>query len=228
VSAAAHAIVNQVYSLGVVVMIAIQSTGATLVPSALSKASTNEGASDGADAVDNVVAARRVADRLIGWAVVISLGMAGVQALAMPLLLPLFTPLAEVRAAVIQPARISALVQLTNGFVFAGEGIMIGVGAFGFLAGLTAVGVSVMVIGLWLSSRLGLGVSSVWLSLLAFHLVQLGGTMYHHLHLSPLAKSQQGSLDGTGAVQPPSSVVECTTLPGVGEVCVTDVEPDEA
>lgn len=93
-------------------MIAIQSTGATLVPSALSKASTNEGASDGADAVDNVVAARRVADRLIGWAVVISLGMAGVQALAMPLLLPLFTPLAEVRAAVIQPARISALVQV--------------------------------------------------------------------------------------------------------------------
>ena len=29
--------------------------------------------------------------------------------------------------------------------------------------------------------RLGLGVSSVWLSLLGFHLVQLAGAMYHHL-----------------------------------------------
>ena len=57
--------------------------------------------------------------------------------------------------------------------------------AFGPLALLTAVGVGVMVGGLTLSARLGLGVSSVWFSLLGFHLVQLFGTMFFHLRLGP-------------------------------------------
>ena len=52
---------------------------------------------------------------------------------------------------------------------------MMGVGAFGPLAALTSVGVAVMCGGLALSSRLGLGVASVWFSLLGFHLVQLSG-----------------------------------------------------
>ena len=76
--------------------------------------------------------------------------------------------------------------QLTNG-PLAGEGIMMGVGAFGPLALLTAVGVGVMVGGLTLSARLGLGVSSVWFSLLGFHLVQLFGTIFFHLRLGLLA-----------------------------------------
>ena len=37
VSAAAYAITNQLYSLGLVVMLALQATGATLVPNALAK-----------------------------------------------------------------------------------------------------------------------------------------------------------------------------------------------
>merc|ERR1711965_720685 len=47
-----------------------------------------------------------------------------------------------------------------------------GIGAFGYLAALTAAGVSVMVLGLAISAKLGLGVSAVWFSLLGFHVVQ--------------------------------------------------------
>lgn len=225
VAAASYSITNQIYSLGVVVMLAMQGTGATLVPAALARPAD---ASDAAgEAEGGVVAARRVADRLIGWSTVIAAGMAAVQAVAGPLLAPMFSTLPEVRAAVRGPALASALVQLTNGPLFAGEGIMMGVGAFGPLALLTAVGVGVMVCGLTLSARLGLGVSSVWFSLLGFHLVQLFGTMYYHLRLGPLAKgSSPPSADAPAGAQ--AEGVDCVELPGVGEVCVTGDAEDEA
>ena len=177
VSAAAYSITNQVYSLGVVVMLAIQATGATLVPAALARARSGDG-----EVADGAIAARKVADRLIGWATLIAASIAGLQVIFMPYLTPLFSTLPEVREAVAAPALASALVQLTNGPLFAGEGILMGVGAFGYLAALTSVGVAVMVAGLTLSAKLGLGVSSVWFSLLGFHVVQLIGTMYHHLY----------------------------------------------
>ena len=116
-----------------------------------------------------------------------------------------------------------------------------GVGGFGFLAGLTSVGVAVMVAGLALSARLGLGVSSVWYSLLAFHVVQLMGVMVHHLRLGPLARRAErrakvrnadgargedgvGRVDGV-ALQVPAAGVECIQLPVLGEVCVTTAGP---
>ena len=219
VAAAVYSITNTLYSLGLVVMLAIQATGATLVPSALAKGGT-EGADD----------ARRVADRLIGWSTCIAAVMALGQVLTIPYLVPLFSTLPEVRSAVARPAMVSALVQLSNGPLFAGEGILMGVGGFGFLAALTSLGVAVMVAGLTVSSRLGLGVSSVWFSLLAFHAVQLCGVMFHHLHLGPLArwKVEDGgreSIEGVpqaaaGDTAPLTGSVECVELPVVGEVCI--------
>ena len=129
-----------------------------------------------------------------------------------------------------------------------------GVGGFGFLAGLTSVGVTVMVAGLALSARLGLGVSSVWYSLLAFHVVQLMGVMVHHLRLGPLARRAERRAkvrDADGArgedgvrrvdgvalppmagrgtptvpVMVPVAGVECIQLPVLGEVCVTTAGP---
>lgn len=214
VAAAAYSITNQVYSLGVVVMLAMQAAGATLVPSALARGGGGEGGAAGGGARGDggaTAAARRVADRLIGWSTLIAAGLGLAQAAAMPYLTPLFTPLPAVREAVAAPARVAALVTLTNGPIFAGEGIMMGLGAFGPLAAVTAAGVGVMVAGLSLSARLGLGVASVWWSLLAFHAVLLVGQLGHHLRLSPLATAGRGA----------SSTVECAVLPPpVGEVCV--------
>uniref|UniRef100_A0A7S0Q6X3 Protein DETOXIFICATION n=1 Tax=Coccolithus braarudii TaxID=221442 RepID=A0A7S0Q6X3_9EUKA len=226
VSAAAYAITNQIYSLGVVVMLAVQATGATLVPTALSRgASSGAGgfprnasvaASEGEGDTENLDAARRVADRLIGWSTLIAATLAALQAILAPALAPAFSTLPQVREAVVRPAFVSALVQLTNGPLFAGEGIMMGVGAFGPLALLTAVGVGVMVAGLCISSHLGLGVSSVWFSLLAFHLVQLVGTMYHHLRLGPLARRPAGRKGAAAALE-----ADCLLLPRGDEVCVS-------
>jgi len=204
VSAAAYAITNQYYSLGLVVMLAMQATGATLIPAALSRGGGGE---------EGKAAARRTADRLIVWSTGIAISLAAVQLLASSFLTPCLTPLIEVQRAVARPAVVAAIVQCTNGPLFAGEGILMGVGAFGYLAGLTCVGVVVMVAGLYTSARLGLGVSSVWLSLLGFHLVQLAGAMYHHLRLSPLAR------EGAGAAG--VAAVNCVEVPIVGEVCVT-------
>lgn len=113
VAAAAYAITNQVYSLGVVVMLAIQSTGATLVPAALAEGAKADaaakaagGSSAGGGGGDGGVArARQVADRLIGWSVAIAAGLALAQLVFMPFLTPLFTPLEAVQAAVVHPAR---------------------------------------------------------------------------------------------------------------------------
>ena len=228
-------ILCQVYSLGVVVMLAMQATGATLVPAALARGQAEQlqkagdGSAEGEASTEGegssvegfgVAAARRVADRLIGWSTAISVCLAAAQAVAMPFLTPLFTPLPEVRAAIVAPARVAALVQLTNGPLFAGEGILMGVGGFGYLAGLTSVGVAAMVIGLSISARLNLGVASIWWSLFAFHIIQLSGTLWHHLRLSPLAAA-------TGAAS--AEAVECAVVQMAGEaleVCVAASEVD--
>ena len=70
VSAAVYSITNTLYSLGLVITLAMQATGATLVPSAL--------AAGGEDA------ARRVADRLLGWSTLISVSMALGQVQTIP------------------------------------------------------------------------------------------------------------------------------------------------
>jgi hypothetical protein len=159
VMAAAYAITVQQYSLGLVIMLAIQATGATLVPSALSNnkassslsssssssssssgSSTDESGENSSSTNDNktgssssssssssgsnnryseegIVAARRIGDRLIGWATLIAASMAVLQVAALPVVTPLFSTLPEVRSAVKAPALMAALVQFTNGYV---------------------------------------------------------------------------------------------------------------
>eukprot|EP00962_Isochrysis_galbana_P028607 scaffold9061_cov124-Isochrysis_galbana.AAC.2 len=95
-----------------------------------------------------VARARAVSDRLIGWSTLIAAGMALLQIWTLPVVAPLFSTLPAVRAAVFAPAKMAALVQLTNGPLFACEGILMGVGGFSFLAGITCAGVATMVLGL--------------------------------------------------------------------------------
>ncbi|KAL1524557.1 hypothetical protein AB1Y20_019448 [Prymnesium parvum] len=174
VAAAAYSITNQMYSLGLVVMLAIQSTGATIVPAAIAK--------------DGVGGGRAVADRLLTWSLITSVVFAVMQVALLEPLTNLFTTIPAVREAVRKPAIISALVQSFNGPLFAGEGILMGVGGFGFLSAATASGVAVMVGCLKLSSWYGGGITGIWLSLGAFHVLQFGAVVFHHLRISPLAR----------------------------------------
>ena len=173
VSAAAYGIVNQILSLGVVCQIAVQGTAAALLPTARAR--------------DGDVAANKVADRLFAFGSLVACLLALAQTLFLPFIIPLFSTVPAVRQAIQAPAQIAALVQLTNGIIFAGEGILIGLGAFRTLAIVTAAGVSTMaaVLALPIGKRL----DGILLAILAFHLVQGLGVLSHHLLFSPLAQA---------------------------------------
>jgi len=172
IMAAAYGIVMQIYYVGVVCHIGIQSTAATLVPSTK--------ASSGTDA------ARSMADRVFTWGSLTGLALGLVQILALPLLVPLFSTVPEVQEAVKVPALVSSFIHVLNGPLFAGEGVMLGLGTFRALAVATAVGTGIMVGCLF--SPLGTTLNGILLSIAAFNLFQAVAMVYHYLKLGPLAK----------------------------------------
>lgn len=108
VSAAAYGIVMQIYTVGIVVHVAVQQTAAALVPAALCQSGDD--------------AARQVADRIFVWGGIIGFLLGVAQYLALPLLVPIFSTLESVQEAVKSPALVASLIQIINGAVFAGEG----------------------------------------------------------------------------------------------------------
>ena len=108
-----------------VALFALQSSAAALVPAALGKGDNED--------------ARAVADRCLGWGLFAGVGLGLVQIACLPLV-RCFSPLPEVRAAARTPAFLSALAQPVNGVAFVAEGVLLGLGAFRFLAAQTAVG----------------------------------------------------------------------------------------
>lgn len=156
----------------VVAHLGVQGTAAALVPSSRAM---------GGDS-----AARDVADRIFAWGTLLGVLLAGVQWFALPMITPWFSPLPEVREAVKGPAAISSFIHLVNGLVFAGEGTMLGLGAFRDLALVTCIGVGVMVS--CLASPLGRTLNGVLLSLAAFNLVQGLAVTLHHIRISPLRR----------------------------------------
>eukprot|EP00594_Rhizosolenia_setigera_P011058 CAMPEP_0178968670 /NCGR_PEP_ID=MMETSP0789-20121207/18397_1 /TAXON_ID=3005 /ORGANISM="Rhizosolenia setigera, Strain CCMP 1694" /LENGTH=472 /DNA_ID=CAMNT_0020654653 /DNA_START=271 /DNA_END=1689 /DNA_ORIENTATION=+ len=174
VSAAAYGITMQIYSLGVVVHLAIQSTAATLVPSAM--------------ASDSISSARSVADRIFIWGSIIGLMLSIGSLTLTPLLVPFFSPLPEVREAIKMPALISSFIHLVNGLVFAGEGCMLGFGAYRALALITAIGVAIMV-GCISIPFIGGRLDGILLSLAAFNTFQGLAVLFYHLRIGPLRRN---------------------------------------
>ncbi|KAL7458722.1 hypothetical protein ACHAWC_010358 [Mediolabrus comicus] len=172
VSGAAYGITMQIYSLGVVAHLGVQATAASMVSSSL--------------AVGGDKAGRNVADRLFSFGVLLGIMLALGQYLLLPLITPLFSPLPEVIEAVKGPAAISSFIHLINGLVFAGEGTLLGLGAFRDLAIITAMGVCVMVGSLL--SPMGQSLNGILLSLAAFNTFQGLAVLIHHIRLSPLRR----------------------------------------
>ena len=172
VSGAAYGITMQIYSLGVVAHLGVQATAASMVSSSRAVGGDNAG--------------RDVADRLFSFGVLLGVMLALGQYLLLPLITPLFSPLPEVIDAVKGPAVISSFIHLVNGLVFAGEGTLLGLGAFRDLAIITALGVCVMVGSLL--SPMGQSLNGILLSLAAFNTFQGLGVLIHHIRLSPLRR----------------------------------------
>ena len=96
VSAAAYGIVMQMYTVGIVVHVAMQQTAATLVPLTLCQKGEND--------------ARHVADRMFVWGTVVGALLGLIQYLCLPFLVPLFSTLPEVQEAVKFPALAGGIV----------------------------------------------------------------------------------------------------------------------
>jgi len=175
IPAAAYGIVMQVYSLGVVCHLGMQSTAAALVPAARAK-----GGDD---------AARAVADRMMIWGVIVGAVIAIAQFTAQQRLLPMFSTIPEVQEAVKIPALISSLIQFANGPLFVGEGIMLGLGLFKALSCATAMGVGIMLAVL--ATPLGQQLNGILIALAAFNVYQAIAMVYHYLKMGPLSKTKK-------------------------------------
>jgi len=175
VSAAAYGIVMQIYSIGLVCHLGIKASAATLVPS--------ERSTKGDDA------ARQMADKIFVWGSILGVFLGIAQMALLPVLIPLFTTIPEVREAIKVPALISSLIQFVNGPLFAGEGVMVGLGTFKALTSCTILGTGVMVS--CICSPLGKSLNGILISLAAFNVIQAAAMVFHHLKLGPLKRSKE-------------------------------------
>jgi Na+-driven multidrug efflux pump len=161
----------QMYSVGIVVHIAMQGTASALVPMTLARSGEDD--------------ARRVADRIFVWNSIVGLLLGATQYLALPFLVPVFSTLPEVQQAVRVPALLASILHVINGPVFAGEGTMLGLACYKDLLLITSVGVGTMVA--CLASPLGKRLDGILLSLMAFSAVQAVSVVVHYLKVGPLA-----------------------------------------
>jgi Na+-driven multidrug efflux pump len=171
VAAAAYGIVMQVYSVGIVMHVAMQGATAALVPSTLAKS----GLAD----------ARRVGDRMFAWCSIVGVVLGAAQLILLPWLVPMFTPLPAVQQAIRAPAVIASLLHVVNGPIFAGEGVLLGLASYRDLLLITAVGVGIMLGGL--VSPMGQQLNGILIADLLFSVFQAVAVAVHYLKIGPLA-----------------------------------------
>jgi putative MATE family efflux protein len=172
VSAAAYAISMQFWQLGGVVLFALQGSASILVPAELAR----EGG--------GAAASQAVADRLLLLGLSLGMIVGCLQLCALPLV-GAFSSLPSVQSAASTPVAIASVMSVFAGVVFAGEGIMMGRGAWGALAKLTGTSAFCMIMSLEVARRFGVGLSGIWLSISVFNVVNLAGVLWHHLVTNP-------------------------------------------
>ena len=169
VAAAAHATTIALWQLGGVVLFAMGSVATILTSAELGR--------QGASSED----ARAVARRVLSWGALLGAALGAVQILGLPML-GLFTQIDEVRRAARLPSIIGAFLQLINGVVFVGEGLMVASGAFGALAKGQVVATASFLLALRLAPP---SLVSVWLCFWVFNSVRL----FNFAHFFWFAKS---------------------------------------
>jgi putative MATE family efflux protein len=182
VAGAAYGVTMQIYSVGIIMLIAMQNCAAAMVPASMAKSGKKS--------------ARQTADRIFTWSSLAGLMIGMAQFALLPVLVPLFSTLPEVREAVRVPALVASLIHVVNGPILAGEGVMIGMGCYRDLALITAVWIGGMVA--CLKSPLGKGIDGIMWSILLSSLLQQVGVVMHFLKIGPLAiKKQRPNVDPT-------------------------------
>ncbi|GMI48936.1 hypothetical protein TrCOL_g8801 [Triparma columacea] len=127
------------------------------------------------------VAAKKLVNRLMGWGLVLGSLLGGLQLLLLPFI-SVFTPLAEVQAAARIPSIIASVLQVINGLVFIGEGVMQGCGNFLTLALSNVVACGGMMCALHYFVKWW-GLTGVWASFGVFNGLRLMGVVYHQVRI---------------------------------------------
>ena len=99
------------------------------------------------------------------------------------------TPIQEVRDAAKMPAIIASVLQIINGLVFIGEGVMIGTGSFLQLSLSTLVATMGCLWALAVFPPV-VGLTGVWLGFGVFNFIRLAGVWLHQTQNGPLSRKQ--------------------------------------
>jgi len=177
VAASAHSLAMQVFMVGGVVLLALSTVAQTLIPSEMVVQK---------DGTGGRVQAHRTMIRLMEWGLVLGSTVGALQILILPFLQGL-TPLKEVRDAAVIPSYIASFLQVINGMVFIGEGIMVGCGNFFQLSLSTAISTAATAYALHvLPKRYNL--TGVWMSFIVFNFSRLIGVWLHQTRTGPLSE----------------------------------------
>jgi len=180
VSGAAYGITMQIYYVGIIALVGMQQAAAALVPSFRGKGGN-----------DDESQARNCADRMFGWSTLVGILLGIGQTALLPVLVPLFSTLPEVREAARVPSLIASLIHVVNGPVLAGEGIMMGVGSYRALAIITTFGYIATMVGCLTLTPLSNSLNGIMWSILSASVVQQIGVVGHYLKFGPLAKKKE-------------------------------------
>ena len=185
VAPAAHAMALQTFQVGGIVLLALSVVAQTMIPGALVE--TYDEAQQ--RVVGGVEHARATVNRLMSWGMILGAALGALQIVLLPFILK-STPLQEVRDAARLPAYMASALQIINGAVFIGEGVMVGTGSFLFLSLSTALASVGCVTALYLlTPRFGL--AGIWMGFAVFNSVRLVCVWLHQHILGPLARKQQ-------------------------------------
>ncbi|CAE7198368.1 SAMS2 [Symbiodinium sp. CCMP2592] len=171
VQAAAYQVTQQFWNLGGFISLALSSAGSGLVPTKYWGQGVDE--------------ARHLADRLYLWGCCLGVCLCGLQLASLPLV-GFMAPIKAVQQAARAPAILAAMLQILNGAVFAGEGILLGLKAYRWLAATSFIGCALMVSTLYIFGEDAL--TGLWIGLFLFNISRLTGSLSHRFRFGPLAR----------------------------------------
>lgn len=171
VAAAAHALSIQTFQVGGIVLLALSSVAQTVVPNDLELGGKRH--------------ARSTVKRLMTWGFVLGTLLGGLQLALLPFIYR-STPIQEIRNVARAPAIIGSVLQIINGMVFIGEGVMIGTRSFLQLS----IGTIIATTGIYWALQIfpaKYGLTGVWIGFGVWNTLRLISVLVHQLFNGPLS-----------------------------------------
>ena len=182
VAAAAHAMAIQTFQIGGIVLLALSTVAQIVVPNAMVERYDAESKRT----IGGLEYAKSLVNRLMSWGFILGSVLGFFQIALLPVIRQA-TPLQEVRDAATMPAIIASLLQIINGLVFIGEGVMIGTGSFMQLSLSTLAATIGCLWALHVFPPL-VGLTGVWLGFGVFNFIRLAGVWIHQTRNGPLSR----------------------------------------